>query len=111
VILNVKYNPLVMDSEGNLIDTETKPVNDALNAYLQTLAYGSGTANKTKMFDTIQSAEGVVDVWTETSNWLYVSTDGDSSFIVVTTQDLMSYGGSFKFNSDDDIVINYIANV
>jgi hypothetical protein len=109
--LNVKYDPLVMNASGELINTGEKPVNSALKAYLNTLTYGSGTINKTKIIDAIQLTEGVVDVWADTLDWLFVSNDNNPSYTAVQNQELLSYGGSFKFESDDDIIINYVANV
>lgn len=111
LVLSVKYDPLVMNSSGELINTVKKPVDDALQEYLNTLTYGSGKINKTKIIDAIQASEGVVDVWAESQHWLFVSNDNNPTYTSVPGQELLSYGGSFKFESDDDIIINYVANV
>ncbi len=62
--LTVNYNPLLLNSDGELItDGITKPVDVAAESYVTTLndtAFG-GRFNVTKFLDTIQSATGVVD--------------------------------------------------
>lgn len=50
-----------MDSTGKRINDGSKPVEEAIERYLNNIVYG-GTFNKTKCVDAIQQVEGVTDV-------------------------------------------------
>lgn len=63
--VSVQIDPLVLNSEGKLIDGGSSPVVEAINQYLSNIVYG-GTFNKTKLVDAIQAAPGVVDVLLKT---------------------------------------------
>lgn len=110
IILTVKYNPLVISSNGSLIsNSATFPAVDAIKAYLANIPYGSGLLNKSKLIDAIQAVEGVDDVYfNDQSNWLQVKTDYVGVYENVATQDLRAFSGSFK---SDVLNITYIANV
>ncbi len=99
VSLSVKYNPLVLDSSGQLIGGTDEPVRIAIESYLRNLPYGSGLINKTALVDAIQAAEGVLDVYYTASDWLQVSTDSAPSYVAVSGQDCLSYGGSFMLDT------------
>ena len=60
--LSIQYNPLILNANGSLIREPYRfPVENAIEDYLKNIIYG-GTFNKTKLIDSIQKAEGVVDV-------------------------------------------------
>ena len=60
--LSIQYNPLILNANGSLIREPYRfPVESAIEDYLKNIIYG-GTFNKTKLIDSIQKAEGVVDV-------------------------------------------------
>ena len=60
--VSVQYNPLILNADGSLIrEPAVFPVEKAIQDYLKNILYG-GTFNKTKLVDSIQNAEGVVDV-------------------------------------------------
>ncbi|MDD3860802.1 MAG: hypothetical protein PHW83_11430, partial [Bacteroidales bacterium] len=106
VILTVKRNALIIDSDG-ITGGSNKPVNDALKAYIASLAFGDGVVNKTKVIDAIQSAVGVIDVYPADEDWLQVSTDETPAYTSVSGQDLSSFGGSFILQ-EINIIINYV---
>lgn len=107
VILTVKRNALIIDSDGITIGGSNKPVNDALKTYITSLAFGDGVVNKTKVIDAIQSAVGVIDVYPADEDWLQVSTDETPAYTSVSGQDLSSFGGSFILQ-EINIIINYV---
>lgn len=64
IALTVNYNPLLLNSNGELINDSSKPVNIAAENYIKVLNtdYFKGNLNVTKFVDSIQAADGVVDV-------------------------------------------------
>jgi hypothetical protein len=50
----------VLDSSGNLLSENRKPVEDAIENYIDNIRYG-GAFGRTKSIDAIQSVNGVVD--------------------------------------------------
>jgi hypothetical protein len=106
--LEIVFDPLVMNTDGELISGGTKPVDLAIAAYLANIPYGSGELNKTQLIDAIQASEGVVDVYPSNASWLQVSTQYVPSWTPVLSQDLTAYGGSFAI---DTLTINYTPNV
>lgn len=61
IYAKVYINPMVILSDGSRISDGSRPVEDAINAYLGDIIYG-GTFNKTKLVDAIQAVEGVIDI-------------------------------------------------
>ncbi len=58
---DIKYDPLVLNSSGQLIaDTSVNPVEAAINGYIQNLPF-NGVLNLTKLTDVVQNVPGVVD--------------------------------------------------
>ena len=57
----VIYNPLILDNTGVHLVNGSKPVEDAINTYLRSLAF-DGVIHADKLTDAIQSAEGVAHV-------------------------------------------------
>jgi len=108
ITLVIKYDPLVLDASGQLIGTTTKPVDAAVETYLQTIPFGSGIMNKTQIIDTIQAVEGVVDVYPASADWLEISTSYVPAYTPVSDQNVTAYGGSFALNT---LTITYSANV
>ena len=64
IALTVNYNPLLLNSDGELINDGSKPVDLAAENYIKVLNtdYFKGNLNVTRFVDSIQSAAGVVDV-------------------------------------------------
>lgn len=61
VSFDVVYDPLVMNGIGELIiDPSVKPVESAINDYIQNLPF-NGVLNLTSLTDAVQQAEGVID--------------------------------------------------
>lgn len=106
ITLTVVRNPMLLDASGVVIGGSAKPVNEALQAYISSLAFGDGIINKTKIIDAIQAATGVIDVYPASDTWLQVSTDETPAFTAVTSQNLSSFGGSFILQ-DTNITITY----
>ena len=59
--LTVYYDPQILKSTGEKLFDGTKPVEIAINNYLNTIQYG-GLFNRTKQTDAVQLADGVVDI-------------------------------------------------
>lgn len=95
-VMTVQYDPQVLTPDGELItDPSVKPVEDAVNAYLNGIVYG-GVLNKTKLVDAVQGARGVIDVVLTSVS---VKPANGSSYEVVTGNNYRSVGGSFKSNN------------
>lgn len=106
IALTVVRNPMLLDASGVVIGGTNKPVNEALQSYISSLAFGDGIINKTKIIDAIQAATGVIDVYPASDTWLQVSTDETPAFTAVSGQNLSSFGGSFILQ-DTNITITY----
>lgn len=68
VHLHIYYDPLVIDSSGRKIDGGGKPVEEAIEKYLNSLEYG-GTFYSSKLVDMIQATTGVKDIILEGTTW------------------------------------------
>lgn len=68
VHLHIYYDALVMDSSGERLEGGGKPVEEAIEAYLNGLEYG-GVFYASKLVDVIQQAEGVKDVTLDGTTW------------------------------------------
>lgn len=87
----VQVDPLVISTEGVRVADGTKPVEDAVNAYLRGITYG-GTFNKTRLVDAIQAVEGVVDV---TLDGCLYKAAADTDYRPVSGNNYTAAGGSF----------------
>lgn len=102
--LTVKYDPLVLDSSGTLIsDGSTKPVEDAVNEYLEAIVYG-GVFNKTHLIDAVQIALGVVDPICDSA---LGKANGAGSYSAITHE----YEAVAGYMVIDTLTVNYVANV
>ena len=107
ISIAVQYDPLVMNSNGSLInDINRYPVEEAIESYLRSIVYG-GVFNKTKMSDAIQSADGVVDFILESVETKPVTA---VSFEPVTGQNYSAVGGAFK-TVDLRNTIEYVTSI
>ena len=62
LVIRIKYNPLVLNSEGGRIDgTAANPVKDAIKLHLKNLPF-NGVFSVQKLVDAIQAVEGVADL-------------------------------------------------
>lgn len=68
VHLHVYYDALVLDSTGTRLNGGGKPVEEAIEGYLDGLEYG-GVMYASKLIDVIQQAEGVKDVTLDGTTW------------------------------------------
>lgn len=68
VHLHIYYDPLVIDSSGTRMDGGGKPVEEAVEKYLNSLEYG-GTFYSSKLVDKIQETIGVKDIILEGTTW------------------------------------------
>lgn len=59
--LTVTYNPQIINADGTRFSGNNKPVNDAINGYLDTIKY-TGSFSRTRLVDAVQLAVGVLDV-------------------------------------------------
>lgn len=98
VNLQVYYNPLILDSTGTRINGGGKPVEEAINNYLDNLEYG-GIFFSSKLVDMIQEAEGVTDV-------VLVSTKHNEAAAELVRR-IDSVSGAFEFDSLNS-TINYL---
>ena len=119
--IQVFYNPLVLDSSGVLIaDGTTKPVNDAIENYIQTLPFDS-TFRLIDLVDDIQVVEGVENVVVENCDAYYASTTpidvtAESGQLYITNGGYMEMDTNYGLNEFYDYptntvrTITYIAN-
>ena len=68
VHMHIYYNPLVLDSTGTRLSGGGKPVEEAIENYLNSLEYG-GVFYASKLVDMIQATEGVKDVTLDGTTW------------------------------------------
>mgnify|MGYP003364133149 CR=1 FL=1 len=68
VHLHVYYDALLLDSTGTRLNGGGKPVEEAVESYLNGLEYG-GVMYASKLIDVIQQAEGVKDVTLDGTTW------------------------------------------
>ena len=87
----IYIDPMVIGRDGTRIEDGSRPVEVAVENYLQGIVYG-GTFNKTRLVDAIQAVEGVADV--ELMECA-CSTDGGGSYKVITGNNHTAVGGSF----------------
>jgi len=98
VYLSVKYNPLLLDNTGTLLsDGATKPVEDAINIFLQEFQAENfaGDMRVMKLIDAVQSATGVINVY---ATDIQAKKDGGtySDILATTEQTYSSYAGYLK---------------
>lgn len=98
IYLNIKYNPLILDNTGTLIsDGATKPVEDAIDAFLQEFQAENfaGDMQVMKLIDAVQSAQGVLNV---VATDIQAKKDGGtySDILALPTQTYNSYAGYLK---------------
>jgi len=55
------YNPQLLTLQGDRLGSSGKPVNEAIEAFLDGIKYG-GSFSRTKLIDAIQMASGVIDI-------------------------------------------------
>lgn len=102
--LTVYYNPLVLDSDGNRISGEGKPVDEAIDEYINSIGF-NGWFTEQALVDAVQQADGVEVVGFDHA---IVNRTGQP----IEKHRLRPYSGyvSVDFNSSD-YEIEYIANV
>lgn len=66
--LHIYYDALVLDSTGTRLDGGGKPIEETIEAYLNSLEYG-GVFYASKLVDMIQATEGVKDVTLDGTTW------------------------------------------
>lgn len=91
IMAKVYVDSLVINSDGTLISDGSKPVEEAINAYLANIVYG-GTFNKTKLTNAILGVEGVSDV--EIGECFYME-DGGTEYTVIKGNNYTALGGCF----------------
>lgn len=101
ITAQVNYDPLLLNSSGERISDDVKPVDIAVQEYIDGILYG-GVFNKTKLVDAIQAAEGVVDVVLQTVS---VSSNG-GAYAIIDGTSYASTSGSFII---DNLAISYLS--
>lgn len=61
ISVRIFYDPQILNASGERLSGGGKPVDEAINTYLDGILYG-GVFNRTKIVDAIQNADGVADV-------------------------------------------------
>ena len=106
VSMKVQYDPQVLTASGELIaDPSVKPVEAAINSYLENIVYG-GVLNKTKLVDAVQGAPGVLDVLLASVSVKPVN----SGYSVVVGNNYISYSGAFE-SEDLSSGIEYVLSI
>lgn len=89
--MSVKVDRTLIDTDGKYISDGSKPVVDAIEAYLKNIDYG-GTFNKTKLVDAVQAVKGVLDVELGVVKY---RADADSSFSTLSGNNYDGVSGSY----------------
>ena len=106
VSMKIQFDPQVLTASGELIaDPSVKPVEAAINTYLENIVYG-GVLNKTKLVDAVQGAPGVLDVLLASVSVKPVN----SGYSVVVGNNYISYSGSFE-SEDLSSGIEYVLSI
>jgi hypothetical protein len=100
---NIYYDPLILKADGSRItDDEPTPVQDVIKDYLKNLPFNGIYAPQYHV-DAVQAVSGVVlcdIVSNETKYGLYEFTQVGTTYV--------PDAGYLRFESDDDLVINFI---
>lgn len=98
VHLHIYYDPLILDSTGQRLNGGGKPVEEAIERYLNSLEYG-GEFYASKLVDMIQDTAGVKDVTLDGTTWkntkeyrrridsdsgafVYIRNEGDITYLI-----------------------------
>lgn len=106
ITLTVQVDPLIIDlTTGQLLSSSNPvfPIKEAINSYLQNLEFNGGFV-RTYFIDTIQKAQGVVNLNVDLLQWKFASFD-----FVDIGQRKIPEAGYFKIDPID-LTINYISN-
>ena len=83
---SISIDPLLISSDGVRYRDGSRPVEEAIHAYLRGITFG-GTFNKTRLVDAIQAVEGVTDVLlgdcsarTSTGDWRTIDGNNYTAF-------------------------------
>ena len=90
---------MTLDAQGQLIGTQVKPAEDAIQAYLKGITYG-GVFNKTKLVDALQGVSGVKDVLLTS---VLAKPNSKSAWDTVSGNNYSSTGGSFLMSDQTQI--------
>lgn len=101
---NIFVDPLIIDRQGRRIgaESESYPVREAIDAYLQGILYG-GEFKKTRLVDAIQSIEGVEDVELLECS----ATAADGSPTIISSRSHRAASGCFV-SSNLENTLNYV---
>lgn len=91
IYAKVYVDPMVINTKGYLVADGSRPVDEAIEAYLKNIVYG-GTFNKTRLVDAIQAVEGVTDI--ELGECSYMP-DGATDWTNIAGNNYTAAGGSF----------------
>lgn len=92
VQLQIYYDPLILDSTGKRLDSGEKPVEKAVENYLNNLEYG-GVFYSSALVDVIQQTEGVKDVVLVSTTW-----DGTTE----ARRKIESESGAFSYEKNEE---------
>jgi hypothetical protein len=104
--IDVYYNPLLLDADGNRLDGEGQPINDAAKSYLRNLPF-NGEFSIAAFSDALQAAYGVSD------NNVFVKKferkTGDAAWQAIANT-FIPDAGYTRFDTDG-LTVNYISHV
>lgn len=105
LVMDVYYDPLVMQSDGSLIAGGNKPVEEAIRNYLHGLEF-NGEFITMKMIDAIQLAEGVRVVEVKSVSYKHANYD----YVPIDAK-YTPESGYIAFDAEDTkVIINYKVN-
>lgn len=101
LVIDIYYDPLVLDGEGQLlIDPNTKPVPATIRNFIQNLPF-NGEFQLVKLVDALQITEGVVIPEILSAESRYMANDWETIIAKVKP-----YAGYMTIN-DDNLTVNY----
>lgn len=101
LIIDIYYNPLVLNSQGQRIDDLSIPVPDAIRNYLNTIQF-NGTTVIAFLEDALQAVDGVVIPYVKYAAYKYGNLDW-IQFDVMRQPD-----SGYMRIADENLIINYI---
>ncbi|HOI27094.1 MAG TPA: hypothetical protein PLN63_05300 [Paludibacteraceae bacterium] len=102
--INIRYNPMVINSSGGGIVTGGEPVREKVISFLASLPF-NGEYRNDKLIDAIQAIDGVVMANMETAQ--IKTADGTEWTTVVDYA--VPYSGYYTIAQENDLIINYSA--
>ena len=106
IIADIYYNPLLINSNGSSVGSSSRPVDDAIQAFLKSIEF-NGKLKLQQLTDAIQTVSGVTDI----ANLEVWAKYGDNEYEQIV-REYFSYAGWMSIDVDYNLetTLNYIAD-